>query len=77
MVGQTVERKKRKKLISGGNKTVDQHSGANLKNVFFCKNLLQFSCFFSSFAEKNAENDYFDQHPNAGRNIQQLRPVFV
>ena len=59
-----------------GNKTVNQHFGANLKKRVFCKILLQISCFLKLFSTKNAENDYFDQiwsaqHPNAGQNIQQ------
>ena len=29
-----------------GNKTIEQRSGANLKNMFFTKNLLQIACFF-------------------------------
>ena len=44
-----------------GNKTVDQHSGANLNKHVFCNFLLQISCFFLLFNTKNAENDYFDQ----------------
>ena len=46
-----------------GNKTVDQRSGANSKNVFFMNfaaNFLLFSHFFSFFAE-NEENEDFDQ----------------
>ena len=40
-----------------GNKTVDQNSGANLKNMFFAN----FAAFFLAFYTKSAENDYFDQ----------------
>ena len=32
-----------------------------IKKKCFSKILLQISCFFQLFAEKNAENDYFDQ----------------
>ena len=42
------------------NKTVDQHSGANFKNVFFAKFSWKFLAFLA-FCTKNAENDYFDQ----------------
>ena len=42
------------------NKTVDQHSGANLKNVFFANISRKF--FFCFFCRKNAENVYFNQH---------------
>ena len=47
-----------KKAHFFGNKTVDQRSGANFKKRVFGKILLQISCFI---AQKNAENDYFDQ----------------
>ena len=49
-----------KKAHFFGNKTVDQRFGANLKKRVFCKNLLKISCS-SSFLQKTAENDYFDQ----------------
>ena len=48
-----------------GNKTPGQRLGANSKKSIFCSILLQicyFLHFFSFLAQKNGENDYFDQH---------------
>ena len=61
------------------NKKLDQHFGANLKNLFllnFATNLLLFA-FFQLFNTKNTENEIVTsvwgaQHPNTGQNIQQL-----
>ena len=44
------------------NFTVNQRFGANLKNVFFCKIVLQISCFLKLFCTKKVEKDYLDQH---------------
>ena len=40
---------------------VDQCFGANLKNMFFCRILLQISCFLKLFPVKNIKIAYFDQ----------------
>ena len=77
-----------------GNKTVNQCSGANLKNVFFfAKICFKFLAFLKCFAQKVfctksvlhkkcfaqkvlkmtiSTSVWSAQHPNAGRNIQQL-----
>ena len=62
--------------------TVDQRSGANLKNVFFAKFCCKFLAFFSFFAEKTLKmtistSVWSAQHPNAGQNIQQPRQGVV
>ena len=44
--------KKRKKAHFLGNKTVDQHFGANLKNVFFAKICCNFLAFLSFLQRK-------------------------
>ena len=64
-----------------GKKTLDQHFGANLKNLFilqkFSPNLLLFCIFFSFLVQKLLKikiltNAWGEQHQNAGRNIQHL-----
>ena len=50
-------------MVYKRNLTVDQCSGANLKNLFFQKFAANFCKFlaFLVFCSENAENDYFDQ----------------
>ena len=61
-----------------GNKTVDQHFGANPQKRVLCKILLQISWFFFSFLPLKtlkmtiSTSIWSAQHPNAGRNIQQM-----
>ena len=53
------------KRYFSGNKTLDQHPGANKKKHLFAKfwnTFLAFSSFFSFFDTKNIEKVYFDQH---------------
>ena len=58
-------------------KTLDQHFGANFKNIFFesfCNKFLSF-LHFQLLSIKNVKNAYFNQRlecPNSGQNIQQL-----
>ena len=57
------------------NKTVDQGSGANSKNLFFAKICCKFLAFFRFFAAKMLKMNIWTsvrsaQHLNAGRNIQ-------
>ena len=59
-----------KKANFFGNKTVDQHSGANLKNVFFAKFSCKFLAFLSFLAQKTLKmtistSIWSAQHPNA------------
>ena len=53
-----------------GNKNVDQRLGANSKNAQFYFKFATF-CIFLAFSNlNNAENNFFDQHPNVVLNIQ-------
>ena len=61
-----------------GNKTLDQHFGANFKKPVFWWILLQISCFYLAFCHSKMlkmtswTSVWHAQHPNAGQNIQQL-----
>ena len=57
------KRGKGKKNVFSGNKTLDQHFGANLKTSFFAKFCSKFYTFggFSAFFTKDAKNEDFDQ----------------
>ena len=66
-------------LFLGGIKTLNQHFGANLKKKFdkFCCKFVAFLHFFSFSTWKTLEikiltSVWNAQHPNAGRNTQQV-----
>ena len=66
----------REKAVFWGNKTLDQHFGANLKNLFFAKFCYEFVTFLHYYKkQKNLKKTistsvWVAQHPNACQNIQ-------